>query len=174
MSGRVTISKKAARALEHAAGLSLPLLGPVDLMALSELRAALKSRPSKPARKEGLAKKKTKRADKNAETVEIRYAVAKRAGDRCECGCGQMFAVFDPLEMDHFFPKGRTPQTVENCWALTRSSHALKTRNFPSAGWWLEQFIRHCKRYGYEAEAKRAQRRLDSLRYIQAASEVSR
>lgn len=110
--------------------------------------------------------RKAKRAtqtEKNASTSEIRRAVFARANWQCEA---RPFAVegmrcLERAEhLDHFFSRGRVPQSVENCWGLCSRCHLAKTDNRPGADFWLHAFIRHCERYGYAAEAERARSRL--------------
>lgn len=158
MTRSVRISWKTAQAL-----LALPttdgLTDPIERRALAELRAAMAPKCSV---KFAVKRKAAKRKTKKQETAEIREAVFVRAEGRCECRCGRVFGL-DPGEMDHFFPKGRTPQTVRTCWALASSCHRAKTKNFPDAGTWLRLFSAHCASHGYAAEMLKAQNRLEAL-----------
>lgn len=98
--------------------------------------------------------------------VDIRSAVLARAAGVCECGCGDPLVLsFDGVaELDHFFGRARVPEAVSNCWALRRNCHGEKTDNRPSAASWLQKFIAHANRHGYENEAGRAWTRLAVLR----------
>jgi hypothetical protein len=73
------------------------------------------------------------------------------------------------LELDHFFGRGKAKQSAENCWALCRKCHHYKTENRPSAARWLEDFLQHCLRYGYAAEAERARARLEGICAVRKA-----
>ena len=123
--------------------------------AVRELDAALS--PKRHVRAHAKVKRAKKR-DKRAETSAIYAEVEKRAGGRCECGCGS------PLDsrllgcapqLDHFFGR-RGPQSAKTCWMLKFFCHADKTNNRPSAKSWAARFIGHCDRHGFRAEANRA------------------
>lgn len=87
----------------------------------------------------------------------------ERAADRCEA-CGRFADVYPP-EMDHFFGGSlrRVMERPETCWALCRRCHRAKTGNEPSRRHWLERFISHCVRHGYEVEAELARGKLEAL-----------
>lgn len=88
------------------------------------------------------------------ETRRIREAVFRRAGYRCECGCGQPVA-----HLDHF--RGRRVQQSEaNCWGLSVGCDFNKTNSKPSAAYWCEKFIAHATKHGFHAEAERVGARL--------------
>ena len=166
MSGHVKLSRKAAQsALDYLANV---VRLPDSHATVTELRAALKPRLSKPMRRARVEGVKAARAAKNAETASIRAAVFLRAGGRCE-HCGRHFGDLDPGELDHFFGRGKVPQTDRNTWALCRGSHREKTKNDPSASYWLVQFIAHAERHGFSAEAERARKRLDALTMLPKA-----
>lgn len=118
--------------------------------------AALKPKRSvAPARKRRESKKKSHRDEMGA----IRVAVLTRAGGLCEqCGTAQ-----ERLECDHFYggSRRRSEQAVETVWALCHYCHRSKTRNEPSASFWLERFINHSATYGYPTGP--ALKRLESL-----------
>lgn len=162
----VRISPKHARTLIAVVN-AFGARSPSEEAALDALRAGLATKPAvRAARKAKAAKRETRKE----ETARIREVVVRRASPngttRCEC-CNAILVDlgFWPGtgEMDHFFPKGRTPQTVQTCWFLCRQCHGRKTRNAPSAAWWLEAFIVHCDRHGYAAEASRARARLEAI-----------
>lgn len=133
---------------------------------VAEAERALKPRPVSSYR----VRKEKKRGTKRQETARIREAVMRRADGKCECGCGGDTMGLGPLELDHFWGRGKEPQTVENCWALSRWHHRLKTENkYPGREGWLRAFAAHCDRHGYAAEAAKARARLESLNLIDAA-----
>lgn len=140
-------------------------------VALDNLRSSLAPKKFvKASRARKAAKKKTKKE----ETAEIRAAVMKRADGMCECGCGCPLSgtAFNGIaELDHFFPKGRTKQSIRTCWALRRACHQAKTLNHPSPDSWLARFIRHCERNGYPVEGSIALRRLDALALSRQSTE---
>lgn len=148
-----------------------------DVAAVRELRASMAPKKFVKAAK---ARKATKKASKRDETAAIREAVMKRADNHCECGCGYLFkgsnwlSYANEAELDHFFPKGRTKQTVKTCWALTRACHRLKTDNKPDAAFWLRRFICHAENHDYAAEARLARGRLESLELTAEAAALSR
>lgn len=161
MAPSVRISAKSARYLLQMlqAGPSTPFLISDMERVADELRRALEPRP-----KSSQAKRtEKKRRAKSASTKEIRAAVMERAGDKCEA-CRVGFCGMDHAELDHFWGKGKTPQTIENCWAIHHTCHRDKTNNHPSAVWWLNQFVAYSIRYGYAAEEAKAKARLDALR----------
>ena len=94
-----------------------------------------------------------------AQTREIREAVFERAGGLCEaCEFSRS------LSMDHYFGRGKEPQSVANCWALCLKCDREKTENKPSASYWLANFIAHCEKHGYVAEAEKAAAKLEVLK----------
>lgn len=153
---KVSLSVKHARAIADAVG-TLPLGGMSNELAraIDALAAALKPRP-----KSSQAKRtESRRRAKLDEARRIREAVFARAGGRCEMRYvdGDRCAL-RPTEMDHFFGRGKTRQTVENCWALCGADHRAKTLNTPSAEFWLRSFKTHAEMHGYATEASRAER----------------
>lgn len=97
------------------------------------------------------------------ETRRIREAVFKRSGGYCECGCRGWIG--DGLfHLDHFLPRGRHPQTVATCWALSLPCDLQRTRNAPSAAVWLHLFKAHAEKYGYATEVEWAESRLLALK----------
>lgn len=124
--------------------------------------------------------KAAKRATTREETSAIREAVMRRADNRCECGCGYLFrgsnweSYANEAELDHFFPKGRTKQTVKACWALTRACHRLKTDNKPDRETWLRKFIAHADRHGFARESAAAGLQLEALELVDQAAALSR
>lgn len=160
----VRISRKALHELMAAAELGAGIIDGYRQRAINEARAALAPKKSKPARLATKAAKKAKRASKKEETAAIRAEVLKRSNGYCECGCGTVLgANLDFGEMDHFWGRGKAPQSVQNCWMLARGCHRWKTDNRPSAVAWLKAFLRHCHSHGYATEAYKAAVRLDSI-----------
>ena len=99
-----------------------------------------------------------------AQTREIREAVFARADGICECGeCGRWVSE-EAGHLDHFFSRGKEPQTIRNCWGLHRVCDNQRTRNMPSAAYWLGLFIAHCGVHGYVAEAEKAAAKLQVLK----------
>lgn len=127
---------------------------------VEDLRRALKPRRSVVAAR---SPRRAKQEKKRVETREIRASAVVRADGVCECGCGLPFTDYDPGELDHWFGRGKVPQSIANTWLLRRSCHRLKTLNSPSSDHWGRKFIRHCWRYGYLDAAARANGRLASL-----------
>lgn len=150
----IRISERHARAIIMAAA-GRAQIGLIEGHALNELRQALQRnanplRPKKPKPK-GLS------------LTKIRNAVNARAGYLCECGCGRWFrGVGGAAQLDHFFGRARA-QSVETCWRLREDCHFNKTNNSPSAGYWLEKFIEHCRKHGYAVELEQAEARLYAL-----------
>lgn len=97
-----------------------------------------------------------------AQTREIREAVFARAGDSCEA-CGA-WVTEETGHLDHFFSRGKEPQTVANCWFLCRECDAQKTASNPSAAWWLRTFSMHCDFHDLPAEAEKAAAKLEVLK----------
>lgn len=172
MSARVSISQKSALlAFEYLPPESTLIPSHPLRKAIQELRAALapKSKTS--------AKRKTEKRNrsKRKETSAIYEQVAKRAGGKCECGCeGEAAPSFATaqIQMDHFWGRGKTRQTVENCWMLSAFHHDLKSRNVPDAEAWLEAFRNHCRKHGYLAEAGKVTTRIVSRDFIARAESV--
>lgn len=134
--------------------------------AAETLRAALKPKPISSARR----KTKARRESKREETARIRRAVFARDDYRCvHCGCIDCEAA--PLQLDHFFGRGKEPQTVRNCWTLCAVHHRHKTDGVPTASFWLEAFAIHAECHGYRAEAAKARSRLEALTLVEAAKE---
>ncbi len=161
---RVSISLKSAQAL-------------LDMRAgaknFGELRSAIAHATRvRPGIKKAKAAKAKKVRARSADTKSIRAAVVERADGVCECGCRTVFSAIAPGELDHFFGRSKAPQSEANTWLLRRDCHGAKTRNNPSAEWWLTRFITHAQKWGYRAEATNAQNRLSKIR-IMAELEVA-
>lgn len=150
MSATVRISLKAAKALLDN-GPKLRALAEVsetvEKHERSTSRRATASRPSEAAR-----------ATKREETAAIRSACVIRSGGKCEV-CGTIGG-HHRLELDHFFGRGKVPQSTRNCWMLCELCHHQKTNNKPTAAVWLTHFIAHAEKYGYAKEAATAKSRL--------------
>jgi len=100
------------------------------------------------ARPKWFSQKKEKRT-KRAETAAIRKEVFARAGGRCEHPDCDLWA----NELDHWESgSGRRTQkqTVENCWALCRKHHSLRTLNLPDAAHRNRNFGYHCFIHGFK------------------------
>jgi hypothetical protein len=172
------ISEKTLRML--AAGLHRD--GPQRQIALSEwdeahreISAAVAKLDRKRQRKAPTrAAKAAKKQSKKERTAEVRGAVLRRAQDRCRASlgiddtvCENCGAFGGLLEMDHMRGRARS-ESVATCWMLCGGPdgcHDRKTRNLPSAGFWLEAFVRHCDRYAhwgpeYGDAAREASKRL--------------
>lgn len=132
--------------------------------AFVELRQSIES-AAKPKRSVVARKKVTakRRREKSKDTKSIRSEVMARADGVCECGCGMGFDFKSPAQLDHQFGRVRAKQSVANCWALRADCHLAKTRNRPSAEWWLQKFAKHAEKHGYHEEFRTAARRLRSL-----------
>jgi hypothetical protein len=131
------------------------------------IRDQLAPRPTSTAVK----KTRAKRASKTKETKRIRALVAERADGRCEA-CAAYFAEFNPAQMDHFWGRGKTAQSVENCWLLHATCHSDKTANRPSREHWLDMFASHCARHAYAREMTRARDSI-GVRAMARGSEVA-
>lgn len=147
----------------------------VSAQTVRELRSAIRPKPSSTSYAKQKRKKKASRRD---EAAAIRAQVMARAGGRCECGCehnvyGEDESFLFVATMDHFWGRGKTKQTVENCWCLAIRCHDQKTMNFPNAATWLCKFITHAQKHGYTSEASRARARLEALELISQAEKVS-
>ena len=132
-----------------------------------EIDRALKPSTKRQAARSSKAKeKKSRKATKAEETAEIRRAVFERANFRCE-----VYTCVRPASsMDHFFGRGKVPQSVENCWALCLNHDLAKTRNEPSSAEWLRLFIAHASTWDYVNEIARAGNRLN---FVEARSGLS-
>lgn len=128
----------------------------VSIASIHEMRRALKPKKSVKASR---VRRETKRLTKREETAEIRKAVMRRAEFQCEC-CGAVATSLMPLELDHFWGRGKAQQTECNCWALCHHCHHDKTNNAPSAAHWLREFAMHAQKYGLSVERQTAIRRL--------------
>lgn len=140
-------------------------------LAIAVIGQAAKVREPKPMRREREANEAREKASKRLETGRIYRAVEKRAGGRCECGCGTPFASEgeNAPQMDHFWGRGKVPQTVENCWMLTARHHAEK--GGPGRLAWLGKFKTHADGHRYFAESAKAAREIESeLLILQAAA----
>lgn len=101
--------------------------------------------------------------------VDLRIRLLTRARGMCECNCGRRIP---PGEADHFFGRAKAEETDATVWMLSVDCHFAKTRNHPTVSTWLERFIAHCKKHGYDEAILRAQARLvyaDTRRSLGAA-----
>lgn len=175
MSAYVKIGRKTARAildaLEHRRQLHGETLAERNAAQLLREALAPSSKATR-ARTATRQEKKARKATKAEETAEIRTAVLWRDGDRCVICDRTAEQAGQPLQMDHFWPKGRTPQSVETCWTLCAYDHSSKTRNSPSAAWWLEKFAIHARQHHYHRQERRARDRIAAMAAISAAGEV--
>lgn len=170
---RISISAKDARAIVAAAtedGADADAYG----RAIERIRRALAPRPEKPQRKATRAAKQSKREAKNAETARIRAEVVKRADGCCEACVRRLSPQFDPGELDHFWGRGKAPQSVANCWLLCRLCHRRKTDSLPARTYWLERFETHARFHGHMAEARKARSTIDSLALADAAEQAGK
>lgn len=91
---------------------------------------------------------KVKRESHREATKKIREAVFALTEGACGvAGCGRAATA-----MDHWrggFGRRRQQQSVETCWPLCREHDALRTRNWPDAGWWNEARKHFCRRHGH-------------------------
>jgi 5-methylcytosine-specific restriction endonuclease McrA len=138
----MSLHKPSFRAgLEAAAKLieSMVELGPVRGLIARDVLCVKPSIPSTKASKFRTSQRKQKqntKAEKNAETAEIRRLVFDRDA-RCRMceGTG--------LTLDHFWGRGKVLQAVENCWALCHRCHRDKTNGFPDRVFWLRLYRDH-------------------------------
>lgn len=154
---------KEAQQLEPGIAVSTAIRG-IEQALASLKRKSEKKRPRREAKKQKRLSAKERRAD-------VREQVMARAGDKCECGCGQPFTELEPAEMDHFF--GRSQEHERTCWALRRDCHRAKTLNVPNHVWWLERFHAHARGYGYWGAAELARARLDALALTAEAEQLT-
>jgi 5-methylcytosine-specific restriction endonuclease McrA len=155
VSSSVKLSLKAARFVLELVDGSLGIYGPAHEQAEMDLKEAIaKATRASATRRRMAAPKREKRKTKRDETATIRAVVVDRARGRCEA-CS-FLPLLGLLEMDHFFGRGRTAQSVANCWLLCRMCHRAKTDNRPDAAFWLRRFIWHCHNHGYSDESFRA------------------
>lgn len=98
----------------------------------------------------------------SASTKRLRAAVFARAKELCECGCGR-YVNAEEGRLDHFFGRAKAKESESNCWALTVFCDERKTRNEPSAAYWLKKFIAHADKYFFAAESERAFGKLVAL-----------
>lgn len=112
------------------------------------------------------AAKEKKRQGRKEVRAAVRRACEDRSRGRCEvAGCGGV-----GVELDHFFGRGKAPETVATCWMLCRSCHRDKTLNRPDRIAWLDTYQGHCAAYGYVTEWNRA----SSLRALEEAQHPAR
>lgn len=160
----IKISAKHAKAIT--AELEARFLTPPAIAALDEIRRQLKPHPMSSARKA----KATKRASKKEETARIREFVEGRACNSCECGCGRTLFGRGG-EMDHFWGRGKEPQSAKNCWFLAPECHRAKTANLPDAETWLRAFFNHAHRHEYWSDAAKARARLEAIQLSQQSAQ---
>jgi 5-methylcytosine-specific restriction endonuclease McrA len=117
--------------------------------------------------------KVAKRQAKNDETALIRREVDRRAAGRCEC-CQVRLADWDPGEMDHFWGKKNAPQSVRNCWLLSRTCHRLKGATDPDRIHWLLKFGTHADRYGFRSEVAKVEAEIAAVEAANKADAIKR
>ncbi len=78
----------------------------------------------------------------------IRAEVMLRDGTCCAAGFMDQ-RCSGPPEFDHFFGRGKAPETVETTWILCQRHHRMKTENVPHRAAWLRVFREHATRHGY-------------------------
>lgn len=111
------------------------------------------------------------RHEKRELTRVIRAQVFERARGKCEA-CKR--PVGESGHLDHFFGRAKAPTALETCWALCLQCDDDKTNNRPSAIAWLRLFWVHCRVWGYEASAKRAETKALTLKAKGLAGPVGR
>lgn len=116
-------------------------------------------------RKSVLKPLKKKSGAKRQQTSAIRGEVWARSCGKCEA-CGDALA---DGELDHFFGRGKAPQSVRNCWRLCSGCHRAKTLNRPDSAYWLRRFNAHCLAHGYAGEVRLA---LNRLAFVEARSSL--
>ena len=118
---------------------------------LREARAhrTRKLKVSLPRRKAAMARSITAREHR----AEVYAAVDARAS-RCEAG----FCESAGVEHDHFWGRGKSPETPESVWRLCRTCHLNKTKNYPSRVYWLRDFHTHCWRNEFHAQIEKIDR----------------
>lgn len=134
----------------------------VETRVLDEIRGLALNEPKRRKKRAPLGSPRRVRHAELLATGAIWSACAQRAGGKCEA-CGAAPTVFAPLEMDHFFGrgKGRPLQSVANCWLLCRPCHRMKTDNRPGGRHWFERFEKHAQLHGYQREAQEARKHLE-------------
>lgn len=152
-------------------------LAPDLAMAVREIHALRKRKPLREAVKASRQKKALKREEKRENFSTFRKMLESRAAGRCE-NCGRSFTDFEPSEADHFFGRGRVPETLGTVWMLDRHCHRQKTDNYPSAAYWLRAFLAHCERYEHKpwirTPHRLATRRLEAIELSVASEEAAR
>lgn len=179
---RVTISMKAARALEAWRkwfGARLDRITDAragedysgyEMDLFDATAPAPKRKPRKPPRKPPRSAfdhavndrlTRPSKAQKRAETADLWKQAMVRSGGFCECGCGRAFHEEgdNKPEMDHEASR-RVPQTITNVWMLARVCHHQRQANKPSEEYWLRVFLVHCRRHEYWNEARRVEDRI--------------
>jgi 5-methylcytosine-specific restriction endonuclease McrA len=102
-------------------------------------------------------------ADKGEGAAEhrrrIRAEVMLRDGTCCAAGfLGQRCC--GPPELDHFFGRGKAPETVQTTWILCQRHHRMKTDNVPHRAAWLRLFREHAVLHAYHYAVRLAGRGL--------------
>lgn len=91
-----------------------------------------------------------------AATKKLRDVLMARCDGLCEnWSCFRLAA-----HLDHFFGRGKVPQSEETCWMLCVECDNDKTNNRPSAWYWASAFSGLCDTRGYANGAEMARARL--------------
>jgi hypothetical protein len=124
--------------------------------------AARRSRSARTStkRKPGREAREVKRKSKAERRREVYAAVDKRSCGRCEVVGPVVACANDAEEHDHFWGRGKAPETVENVWHVCKFHHDNKSAWDPSRAIWIERFRRHCEIHRYRAEAAKCDRAL--------------
>ena len=91
------------------------------------------------------------------ERRRIRTAVMLRDGTCCAPRFAGITCSGGP-EFDHFFGRGRVPESVATIWVLCMRHHRMKTDGEPSRRAWLARFREHAEVHEYLAEVARVLR----------------
>lgn len=98
---------------------------------------------------------KPSRAQKKAARASTRPLVAARENGWCAVralgGCRGR------LVWDHFWGRGKVPPGVEREWMLCEEHDHQKTDGIPDRAHWLMLYAMHCRFYGYDDEARKAE-----------------
>lgn len=162
---RVSISRRNAEAIFRYLNAETTAIW---MPAFHELRAALQPR----AKSSAVKKREKRNRTKGAETREIYTEVEKRAGGRCEA----CFNDFAPLGrtpiLDHFYGRGKVPQSARNCWLICWECDRQKTLNIHGSDHWRAVFQSHANSYGFGVEARKALDRNESRALVKKAAAV--
>jgi hypothetical protein len=118
-----------------------------------------RSRRTAPRKAPGREAKEAKRKTKAERRREVYAAVDARAEGGCEV------VTAGPRddtgrEHDHFWGRGKAPETAETVWLMCPDCHRKKTLNKPDRATWIRAFKHHALKHGYLEQVAKCDRAL--------------